>query len=369
MSQTDTVLPLSAATLTSLPARVPGPECDRSEITTGIVHFGVGGFHRAHQAMNLDRLMNSGKAFDWGICGVGVMPFDARMKQIMDEQDCLYTLVLKDPDGTWEPRVIGSIIEDLYAPDDPQAVIEKMADPVTRIVSLTVTEGGYNFHQVTGEFDAENPAVAADLVPGAEPRTTFGLITEALARRRARGLPAFTIMFCDNIQGIGHMAHRVFTAFAGLREATWRDTVTGEKGLAAWVETDVRFPNSMVDRITDEDMSSAVSRLRRLGEGAPPGDQTWAANGARAALTSAAVKRAGSNSAGEPRPSHSSIASWPGWPVSPRVSIRSAYPQTPPQSSGGAARRPPVHDGYLVPSTAGRIDSTWMTCCQSSPKS
>jgi len=147
--------------------------------------------------------MNSGKAFDWGICGVGVMPFDARMKQIMDEQDCLYTLVLKDPDGTWEPRVIGSIIEDLYAPDDPQAVIEKMADPVTRIVSLTVTEGGYNFHQVTGEFDAENPAVAADLVPGAEPRTTFGLITEALARRRARGLPAFTIMFCDNIQASG----------------------------------------------------------------------------------------------------------------------------------------------------------------------
>ena len=90
-----------------------------SKVTTGIVHFGVGGFHRAHQAMYLDRLMNDGKALDWGICGVGVMPFDAKMKQVMDAQDCLYTLVLKDPDGSWEPRVIGSIVEYLFAPGRP----------------------------------------------------------------------------------------------------------------------------------------------------------------------------------------------------------------------------------------------------------
>ena len=162
---------LRSSTLDSL--GVPVPAYDRTAVRTGIVHFGVGGFHRAHQAMYLDRLMNEGKALEWGICGIGVMPSDARMKKIMDDQDCLYTLVLRDADGSWEPRVIGSIVEYLFAPDDPEAAVEKMADPATRIVSLTVTEGGYNFHPVTGEFDADNPAVQADLAVGAAPRTTF----------------------------------------------------------------------------------------------------------------------------------------------------------------------------------------------------
>ncbi len=239
---------------------IPVPTYDRAQVSTGIVHFGVGGFHRAHQAMYLDRLMNEGRALDWGICGVGVMPFDVKMKNTMHAQDCLYTLVLKAPDGTWEPRVIGSIVEYLYAPDDPEAVIEKMADPATRIVSMTVTEGGYNFHPVTGEFDASNPAVQADLVPGAVPGTTFGLITEALVRRRTRGIPAFTIMSCDNIQGNGHMAHKVFTSFARLRGES-----TGESDLADWVEANVAFPNCMVDRITpvttDSDRSEILERF------------------------------------------------------------------------------------------------------------
>ncbi len=216
---------LNTAALESIGRAVPVPTYDRSKVTTGIVHFGVGGFHRAHQAMYLDALMNQGKALDWGICGVGVMPFDARMHEVMTKQDCLYTLVLKDSDGSWEPRVIGSIVQYLFAPDDPEAVIEKMADPGTRIVSMTVTEGGYNFHHVTGKFDETNPAVAADLQPGAVPGTTFGLITEALVRRRARGTAPFTIMSCDNIQGNGHVAKEVFTAFARLREErsdTWR---------------------------------------------------------------------------------------------------------------------------------------------------
>ncbi len=150
--------PLTTGTVAELTIPIPG--YDRSAVTAGIVHFGVGGFHRAHQAMYLDLLMEQGKALDWGICGIGVMPSDARMRDIMDEQNCLYTLVLKDNDGTWEPRVIGSIVEYLFAPDAPEAVIEKMADPAIRIVSLTVTEGGYNLHPVTGEFDAANPAVA-----------------------------------------------------------------------------------------------------------------------------------------------------------------------------------------------------------------
>jgi mannitol 2-dehydrogenase len=207
---------------------------------TGVVHIGVGAFHRAHQAMYHDRLMNAGLALDWGICGAGVMPADQRMKEALLAQDGLYTLVVKHPDGTYEPRVIGSIVEYLFAPDDPEAVIEKMAADSTRIVSLTVTEGGYNIHHVTGEFDTANPAVVADLQPGAIPRTTFGLITDALLRRRERGLPPFTVMSADNLQGNGHLAKRVFVAFARRRDPE----------LADWIDHDVRFPNSMVDRIT-----------------------------------------------------------------------------------------------------------------------
>ena len=244
---------LNQANLGSL--SVPVPSYDRSQVKVGIVHFGVGGFHRAHQAMYIDQLMEQGKALDWGICGVGVMPFDLKMKEAMEAQDCLYTLVEKAPDGSWDPRAIGSIVQYLYAPDDPDAVIEKMADPATRIVSLTVTEGGYNFHPVTGEFDADNPAVQADLAPGAVPATTFGLITEALVRRRSRGIEPFTVMSCDNIQGNGHMAQEVFTAFARLRDPE----------LGEWVASNVRFPNSMVDRITpvttDEDRAQVRERF------------------------------------------------------------------------------------------------------------
>jgi len=232
--------PLSARTLAYWRGRVPVPAYDRDLVTPGVVHFGVGGFHRAHQAMYHDRVMNQGAALDWGICGVGVMAGDRRMKQVLDAQDGLYTLVLKHSDGTYEPRVIGSIVEYLFAPDDPAAVIEKMAAPSTRIVSLTVTEGGYNINDATGEFDLANPEVIADLEPGAVPRTTFGLITEALRRRRKQGLAPFTVMSCDNLQDNGQLSRRVFTAFARLRDPELGD----------WVEREVSFPNSMVDRIT-----------------------------------------------------------------------------------------------------------------------
>jgi mannitol 2-dehydrogenase len=162
------------------------------------------------------------------------------MRDTMQAQDCLYTLVVKHPDGSLEPRVIGSIVQYLFAPDDPEAVIEKLADEQTRIVSLTVTEGGYNFHAVTGEFDASFPDVVHDLRPGTAPKTTFGLITEALVRRRRRDLPPFTVMSCDNIPGNGDAARKSFVAFATLRDPE----------LGAWIEQQVRFPNSMVDRIT-----------------------------------------------------------------------------------------------------------------------
>jgi mannitol 2-dehydrogenase len=234
------MLPLNADNLSSLPADLPGPAYDRSKVRVGTVHFGVGGFHRAHEAMYVDRLMAEGKGDDWAICGVGVMPVDQRMRDVLTAQDGLYTLVVKAPDGSVDARVIGSITQYLYAPDDPEAVVERMTDPGVRIVSLTVTEGGYNFNTVTGEFMADNPGVRHDLEPGAAPTTTFGLITAALERRRARGVPPFTIMSCDNIEGNGDTARRTFVAYAGLRDPA----------LASWVAGNVRFPNCMVDRIT-----------------------------------------------------------------------------------------------------------------------
>lgn len=179
--------------------RLPAPAYDRVLVMPGMVHVGVGGFHRAHQAMYHDRLMNQGAALDWSICGVGVLPEDLRIKQALDAQDGLYTLILKHSDGTWEPRVIGSIVQYLFAPDDPEAVIEKMAAVSTRIVSLTITEGGYNISDITGEFDAENPDVVRYLEQDVVPRTTFGLVTEALNRRKKRGPDPFTVMSCDNL--------------------------------------------------------------------------------------------------------------------------------------------------------------------------
>ncbi|HEY0812554.1 MAG TPA: mannitol dehydrogenase family protein [Pseudonocardia sp.] len=247
--------PLNTASLSSLDPAVAVPQYDRGAVTAGIVHIGVGAFHRAHQALYLDRLMNAGEALDWGICGVGVLPSDRRMRDALMAQDCLYTLVEKSPDGSQSARVVGSIVDYLFAPDDPEAVIEKMAGEDIRIVSLTVTEGGYNINAVTGEFQADDPGVVHDLEPGAAPTTTFGLVTEALARRRQRGVPPFTVLSCDNIEGNGDVARRSFSAFAHLRD---------EK-LGEWVEREVRFPNCMVDRITpvttDGDRAALAERF------------------------------------------------------------------------------------------------------------
>ncbi len=219
---------------------VPVPTYARSSGACGIVHIGVGAFHRAHQAMYLDRLMQAGQADGWGVCGVGLMPGDARMRDALRPKDGLYTLTLRHPDGHVETRVLGPIMDFRFAPDDPEAVIARMAAPETRIVSLTVTEGGYNTSRTTGEFDADNPSVRADLANGAAPSTSFGFVVEALRRRRDAGLPSFTVMSCDNVQGNGEVARASFTAFARLKDPA----------LADWIEEHTRFPSSMVDRIT-----------------------------------------------------------------------------------------------------------------------
>ncbi len=243
---------LSDRTLGDLPPEVPRPTYDRAGLVAGIVHVGVGGFHRAHQAMYVDRLLAEGKAREFAICGVGVLPGDARMAEVLDAQDGLYTLVEKAPDGSITPHVIGSIVDYLHAPSDPEAVLAKLADPATRIVSLTVTEGGYNIDAVTGEFAADDPDVRHDLTSDEPPRTTFGLVTEGLRRRRAAGVPPFTVMSCDNIEGNGHVAQRVFTAYARLADLELGD----------WVENEVRFPNSMVDRITPVTTDDDVALVR-----------------------------------------------------------------------------------------------------------
>src|SRR5665647_1570937 len=220
--------PLNARALASF-ATFPTPTYDRTQVRSGIVHVGVGGFHRAHQAMYLDQLMNEGKALDWGISGVGLLAQDRRMHEVMTAQDCLYTLVVKHADGSLHPRVVGSIIAYRFAPDDPEAVLELMADAGTRIVSLTITEGGYLVNQVTGEFDADDPGIRQDLQVGSAPGTAFGFITEALSRRRARGVPPFTVMSCDNIPGNGQVAHKMLSAFARLKDPE----------LAYWMDRDV----------------------------------------------------------------------------------------------------------------------------------
>jgi mannitol 2-dehydrogenase len=223
---------LCKATLGDIP--IAKPTYDRDEISVGIVHFGVGGFHRAHQAMYVDSLLNDGKAKDWGICGVGVMPADRKMADVLAAQDGLYTLVIEHPDGSREPRVIGSIVEYRYAPDDPDAVVELIAAPSTRIVSLTITEGGYDVdHQPAGGV------------------SVFGLVADALARRRERGLPSVTIVSCDNIEGNGDVARQAFTTHA---ERT-------HPGLAEWMTEHTRFPNSMVDRITPVTSPDVVEAL------------------------------------------------------------------------------------------------------------
>ena len=216
------------------------PSYDRSQVKAGIIHIGVGGFHRSHEAYYTDLLMNETDASDWGICGVGLRDADRKIGDILAKQDYLYTLIVKHPDGSVENRVIGSIVDFMLGCDDPAPVINKMAHADTKIVSLTITEGGYNFNAATGEFDCKNPGVKHDLANPDQPQTVFGFLTAALKKRRAAGLPAFTIQSCDNIQHNGDMARKVILAFAAKQDAE----------LAEWIEQEVRFPNAMVDRIT-----------------------------------------------------------------------------------------------------------------------
>lgn len=216
------------------------PGYDRSAVSPGIVHIGVGNFHRAHQALVIDRLLREGQATTWGITGLALLPGDESLARAMQKQDGLYTLVEKHSDGTWDYRIIGSIIDVHLAPDNLNAAIDALSDPAIKIVSLTITEGGYNFDRLTGEFMLDTPAVARDLEPNATPTTVFGLVCAALAKRREQDIAPFTVMSCDNIQHNGDVAKAMFTAFAKAKDPELGD----------WMAGNVAFPNSMVDRIT-----------------------------------------------------------------------------------------------------------------------
>lgn len=230
---------LNGANVHRLGKSVAIPRYDRRRVGQSMVHIGVGGFHRAHQAVYAEDLFHQGGDLRWGCCGLGLLPHDARIWNVLRSQDCLYTLVERGPDGD-RARVVGAIVDFLFAPDDRETVIEKMASPETKIVTMTITEGGYYIHAGSAGFDAEHPDIRHDLAHPHEPACSFGFLLEALERRRQRGLRPFTVMSCDNIQGNGDVSRKMLLAFAELRNPA----------LARWMAANATFPNSMVDRIT-----------------------------------------------------------------------------------------------------------------------
>ena len=211
---------------------------DRSSLTAGIVHFGVGNFHRAHQAVYLDALFNTGKDHDWAIIGAGVLPSDEQMRQILSDQDFLTTVVEQSAQRS-QARVTGAMIDALPS-NDPATVIRTLADPAIRIVSLTITEGGYFIDPASGVFDPQHPQILADGSTPDDPKTVFGLMVAGLNRRRQAGIAPFTVMSCDNVPHNGVVARN---AVVGLAELS-------DPELSQWIGDQVAFPNAMVDRIT-----------------------------------------------------------------------------------------------------------------------
>ncbi|MGB7088004.1 MAG: mannitol dehydrogenase family protein [Phormidesmis sp.] len=224
--------------------RVNLPQYNRADVINGIVHIGVGGFHRSHQALYIDKYLEQHSDLQqsdhrWGICGVGLLKYDENMRDALQSQDCLYTLVERSSEKD-TARVIGSITDYLFAPEETPAVIARLADVTCRIVTLTITEGGYYVIEGTGEFDAEHPNIQHDLQSPDRPVSVYGFLTAALRQRRQNGLSPFTVLSCDNVQGNGNLARKMLTAFAKLQDPE----------LGQWIAENVAFPNSMVDRIT-----------------------------------------------------------------------------------------------------------------------
>ena len=231
-------LKLSIANLGSLEGKVDTPRYERRALRGGIVHFGVGNFHRAHQAIYLDDLFNLGDSLDWALIGAGVMPGDETMRGKLAGQDYLTTVVEQEAHRN-VARVTGPMI-DFVPPADKSRLRQTLADPAIRIVSLTVTEGGYFIDSATGKFNSRDPAIMRDASQPDAPATVFGIIVQALADRRRTGTPPFTIMCCDNIPHNGDVTRNTVAGLARLIDPA----------LASWITDNVAFPNAMVDRIT-----------------------------------------------------------------------------------------------------------------------
>jgi mannitol 2-dehydrogenase len=244
---------LSNATLGEI-GKAAVPTYDRSALKPGIVHIGLGNFHRAHQAWYLHRLMQQGDALDFAILGAGVRPFDAAQREKLAAQDYLTTLIELDPKGT-SAEVVGSIIGYVPIEEGNGPLIAQMADPAIRIVSMTVTEGGYYLDPATKHFSPDHPDIRHDVENPERPRTPFGAMIAALRLRRDRGIGPFTGQSCDNLPGNGTKLHEVVTGLARL----------SDPDLADWIEANVTFPNSMVDCIVPATGPKELALVREFG--------------------------------------------------------------------------------------------------------
>ncbi|SHE84357.1 mannitol 2-dehydrogenase [Kaistia soli DSM 19436] len=229
---------LTTQTLPEIAAKARVPQYDRSALRPGILHFGIGNFHRAHQAAYLDDLFSTGRDFDFAIIGTGVTEHDGRIAQVLSDQDLLTTLVEQEA-GRSAARVTGSMIGTI-GPTDRDRILETLADPAIRIVSLTVTEGGYFINAATAAFDPQHPQIVADAADPDHAKTVFGLVIAGLKRRRAAGIIPFTVMSCDNLPHNGAVTRNAVVGLAALSDPAF----------ATWIRDNVAFPNGMVDRIT-----------------------------------------------------------------------------------------------------------------------
>lgn len=241
---------LASTSVLELPSSVATPRYDRNSTTPGIVHLGLGAFHRAHQAVFVDDCLNAGET-GWGIVGASLRSTDTR--DALAPQDGLYTLSVVDGSGE-TLRIIGSIVNSLVAPENPTALLDALTDPGVKIVTLTVTEKAY-LRNASGGLDEKHPDIVHDLANPDNPKTAHGFVVEAIARRRVVGSAPFTVLSCDNLPANGATLKRLLVTFAELREPE----------LSTFVEEQVAFPSSMVDRIvpatTDEDRARISAAL------------------------------------------------------------------------------------------------------------
>jgi mannitol 2-dehydrogenase len=248
------LISLRNSTLSLLRSGIERPAYDRSRTVSSLVHIGVGAFNRSHLAVYLDDLLSMGEAGRWGEFGIGLLEGDRNLNEALTEQDYLYGLLLMDNNDS-RYRAIGSLTGHLHAPGAKEAVLARLASRDCTIVSLTVTEGGYFIEDTTRKFLESHPDVQHDLKHLNEPKTWVGYVAEACHRRMGTGGSPFTLLSCDNVHGNGTVARTALLSFAELRNPA----------LPRWIEQNVSFPNSMVDRITprttDENRAAIAERF------------------------------------------------------------------------------------------------------------